>query len=138
MTVLGRDSFVDPATGQEYLWHLNHSSEEAGQRTRRISVLKPTAIGWQQAAAIKQQGVSAPQLMRLAGAIFEPAQHEQFLRFWRLSEAQTVHFVHCSGERYEVLVRTYEPQRKGVVRSAGGLDHMWRYTIEMEVVARIA
>jgi hypothetical protein len=136
---MARNQFIDAATGDAYTWEVNHREVPSLVRSRSIEVEQPTAAGWEHVAPILTQGPEAHQLHRIEGLVANRAQHEAFLNFWRISAERTVHFLPCTGGRYEVVVRSYAPTRKSVVSGPRGAKlHVWNYELTMEIVAQLA
>jgi hypothetical protein len=134
---MSRNVLTDPATGFSYSWPVNHSAVEKAERTRTITELPPTAAGWQDARPTFQQGDRTPEVLRLTGRVWDPTQISVLLAFLRASKRRTVIFEECSGDRYEVLIDSLEPQRRGVVRAPNGGKYVWDVAIEMEVVLQL-
>lgn len=136
---MARSQFIDVATGDTYTWEINAEAMPSAVRKRTIEYHHPTAAGWAQVTPVRQQGTTTHELQRLEGTIATQTQHEAFMRFWRISATRTIHYLPCTGGRYEVVVRTYEPTRRRVVSGPRGATlHIWNYTLEMEIVTQIA
>lgn len=136
---MARSQFIDVATGETYTWEMNASSVESAPRTRTIEHLQPTAAGWVNTAPARFQGDTTHEVHRLEGTIATRAQHEAFLHFWQLCAERSIHFLPCTGGRYEVVVRSYEPTRRRVVSGPRGARlHVWKYLLEMEIVGQIS
>ncbi len=136
---MARNRFVDPATGESYIWEINDSEVEAHARSRTVTVLQPTAAGWQSVAPIRQQGGDGHELRRFKGMVATATQHDVFLRFWQFCASRTIHFYVYTGEHLEVIIRSYQPGRRRVISGPRGARvYVWNYTMEIEVVARLA
>ncbi len=134
-----RNQLIDPETGETYVWQVNDSEVEAAVKTRTIGHLQPTAAGWETVRPIRQQGESGPNIRRFRGMVAQRAQHEVFLRFYQICQAHTVHLILYTGERLEVIIRSYEPGRKRLIRGPHGARwYVWRYTMEIEIVTQIS
>ncbi len=134
-----RNQFIDPATGEVLTWELNHNTVEAAPRIRAVEHEHPTAAPWLQVEPVRTQGEIGPEVHRISGLACTEAQHQAFMRFWRICAERTIHFLPCTGGRYEIVVRAYEPTRQGVVRAPrGGGLHIWKYNLTMEIVQVIA
>lgn len=133
-----RDQFIDVATGETITWEVNHEVVEAAIKRRNMGRLQPTAAGWTDVGPVRQQAPDGPELHRLTGLIATREQHEAFMRFWKICALRTVHYLPCTGGRQEVVIRSYEPTRRRVVRGPRGARlHIWRYTLEMEIITQI-
>lgn len=142
---MARNLFTDPNAPASlapprnpYPWPVNHSEEDGYGRTRALTILQPTAAAWKPVKPIRQQGAGSPRVLQLRGSIFDEDQHRTFLRFLALCTTQTVHFTHCEGGKFEVLLTRYEPTRQRVVKTPRGGTRLWRYALEMEVIAQLA
>lgn len=133
----GRNLFIDPRTGAQYAWQVNHDTEESVGRQRPVTSITTT----NGTGRIVQQGDEAPLKLKLSGTILHAAQFAQMRAFYDLSRTQTIIFQDFAGDRYEVVIDDFEPLRKRTARnprdSSIGL-HYWTYTIEMTVVRVIS
>lgn len=134
---MGRNAFVDPATGERYVWHRNHSAEERSNASRAVNTRQIAASGWENIAPVRVQGADRPEVLTYTGKIDEPVQHETFLRFWDMSRHHTVIFEDFTGAQMEVLVTGYQHERQGVLRNSRGGDYSYAYTLEMEIVTEL-
>ncbi len=136
---MARNQFLDPATGDTYTWEVNQAEVPALVRHREVTNEQPTAAGYEHVSPVLTQGTETHQIHRLEGLVATQSQHEAFLNFWRISAERTVHFLPCTGGRYEVVVRAYNPTRKRVISGPRGARlHVWKYEMTMEIVAQLA
>lgn len=135
-----RNQFIDVATGEVYTWQVNHASVSSAVRKRMVEHTYPTAGGWvADVAPILQQGSDLHEIHQLEGMVANQAQHEALQRFWQISTTRTIHWIAATGGRYEVIVRSYLTTRHRVIRGPhGARGHIWKYTMELEIVALIA
>lgn len=131
------NKFLNPTSGDEYVWPSNHHTENEVKRERQVEELEPAAAGWRRGVDfVRQQGTASPKRMRLSGRCGH-SQHEAFLIYTNLSLDQTVFFEHCAGEVYEVLITSYQPKRVAVASNSRFGQYVWDYTIELEVIRRV-
>lgn len=136
---MAHNTFIDPGTGETYVWEVNHDTVAAAARTRFIEHQHPTANGWVNTMPVRLQGATTAELHRLSGTALSRSQHEAFLHFWAICAERSIHFLPCTGGRYEVVVRSYEPTRKRVVSGPRGTSlQVWKYTLDMEIVTQIS
>ncbi len=136
---MARDQFIDAATGETYTWELNHEAEEAAARQRTIQVSQPTAAGWQQVSPVRQQGEGGPYVRRFTGTVATATQHAAFLKFWQICASRSIIFQVTTGERLEVIIRSYQPGRKRVITGPrGARTYIWKYTMELEIVSVVS
>lgn len=136
---MARNQLLDPATGDTYTWEVNQSAVPQLVRHRNVETAQPTAAGWEHVAPVLTQGEETHKIQKLEGLIATQSQHEAFLNFWRICAERTVHFLPCTGGRYEVVIRSYNPTRKRVVKGPRGARlHVWDYEMSMEIVAQLA
>lgn len=125
--------FIDPATGDTYIWPLNHNEEQGSGKQRTIEH-KPTTGG----GSMPVQGDDTPMVLRFEGTILEQAQHDEFARWFELSRHRTIYFRDFQGREYEVLITRFDPVRKRVAANprdrVNAPLHTWTYSLEMEVI----
>jgi hypothetical protein len=129
------NKFIDPATGNTYNWPINHREESEFGRARSMVRMAPSRSG---VGLGRQQGEDSPMLIQIKGVILTKAQRDALISWYALCETQTIYFEDFSGERYEVIITSFKPTRRGVVRNHQDLANMptwvYDYTMEMEVV----
>jgi hypothetical protein len=135
---MSRNRFTNPADGTFYDWQVNHSDEGGFGKDRQIAYSANTA----NTGLIEQQGDATPLLIKLTGTIFHKHQIEEFIKFWKLCENQTVYFKDFAGEEYEVLITSFVPVRKRTVKNPRDFAHAplwyWTYELELNVVRVIS
>lgn len=130
--------FTNPVTGGFYDWILNHNEEEASGLERTIEHTAPTdGIG-----LIRQQGEEGPMVLQYRGSILQESQISTFRAWYNLCRSQTIYFRDFNGDEYEVLITSFKPQRKRVVRNprdpVNAPMHTWTYEMSMEVLRVIS
>lgn len=134
-----RSQFIDVASGMNYTWEVNAREVPGNVQKRAVEALQPTAAGYANTQPVLIQSEQHHQIERIEGLIANRTQHEAFLNFWRISAERTIHYLPCTGGRFEVVVRSYTPTRKRVVRGPRGARlHVWTYELTMEIVAQVA
>lgn len=127
------NQWIDPAgILATYNWPVNHSSEEPLTKSRQMADGAPTSnIG-----LIPQQGSATPLIWKLKGTIFDDNQHAQNLAFWEACEGRSIYWQDFHGDKYEVIITDYEPNRKAVARNPKfpNQQYIWEYTITMRVL----
>lgn len=128
-----RDRFVNPANGQEYIWHQAHSEEEEFGKTRNIQARGTTGKG-----RVLHEGSDEPMRLRWSGTYQYRAQHTALWTWFRLCDTQTIHLYDYDGQGYEVTITDFKPKRRRKLsftgKDAGVPHHFWEYTIEFLVV----
>lgn len=133
----GRNTFYAPNSGETYVWPVNHSDESAFGKTRNITNGAPTGL----TGLIPQQAADSPMVLELTGTIFHAAQHAAMIRWFAISEHQTIYFYDFAGGAYEVVITEFEPVRKRTLRNPRDPSiplHYWTYTLRMQVVNFLA
>jgi hypothetical protein len=133
----GRDTFLDPTTGETYPWPVNHSEESTFGKTRQINSGANTG----NTGLTIQQGDDEPMILELTGTIVHKSQHDQFVRWFAISRGHTIHFIDFTGDRYEVLITAFLPQRQRTIgnpRDRSIRLHYWTYTLRMQVVTFVS
>lgn len=128
-----RDTFRDPTTGEAYPWPVNHSEESQFGKSRSISSGANTA----NTGLTIQQGDDEPMVLELTGVIMHKAQHDQFVRWFAISQGHTIHYIDFAGDGYEVIITAFSPQRQRTLRNPRDRSiplHYWTYTLRMQVV----
>lgn len=137
MPLPGRDCFTDPATGDEYNWHVNHNVEQAFGKQRNVE--RTARTGFQ--GYVRQQGDDGPLILQFQGEILHRAQYQQMWHFYHLCETQTIYFTDFFGDEAEVQITHFTPTRVRVAKNPSDPSipfHRWDYTIEMDVVRVIS
>lgn len=129
-----RDMFIDPKTGNQYVWLVGHDEEASVGKTRAITHSANT----QNTGLIRQQGDVAPLVLKYSGKILHLSQYEEFWKWFQLCETQTIYFKDYFGEEFEVLITSFEPIRKPTVKNPKDFTnmplHYYVYTLTMEIV----
>lgn len=135
---MSRNRFTNPADGTFYDWQINHTDEGAFGKARAITESANTA----NTGLIKQQGDASPMQMKVTGTILHKHQIEEFIKFWKLCETQTILFKDFAGEEYEVIITDFQPVRKRTVRNPRDFAHaplwFWSYELELEVITIVS
>lgn len=133
-----RNKFINPANGVEYAWLVNHDEEQAAGKSRNITRTAPTA----DTGLVKQQGDDGPYLINVSGKILDRSQLVMFWLCYATCRTQTLHFLDFDGQRYEVQITDFAPQRVrkeySPSRDPSTPMHYWTYTMTMEVYSFIA
>lgn len=131
MTVKNR--FLDPETGDDYTWHINHGWDgDDNQGIENSVTWTSTTAGVQ----IPQFGSARPQIWTLRGTILHRAQHEAFLGWAALASDRSIYFRDFDSVEYEVFIQKYSWQRVGVSRNLSDDTmqfNIFRYTLELVV-----
>lgn len=129
-----RNKFINPKTGNEYSWEVNHSEEEETSQERSVQDGANTA----NTGLLPQQADDQPLVFRYSGTIFSKAQIEEMIGWYQLCKTQTIHFHDFAGEEYEVLITSFKATRKRTVKNPRDFANAplwyWKYTIEIRVV----
>lgn len=130
--MLGRNMFIDPRTGDEYLWQINHDEEDGTGRERPVESSQNVAG----TRTIQTQGDLTPLKLRYSGSILTQAQLDAFWDWFHRCETQTIWFRDVADDEYEVTISSFIPKRVRVASNSRQLDKPWKwtYTIEMTVV----
>lgn len=132
------NKFINPATGAEYPWAINHSTEDQSGRARQITRSAPTGTA---TGLGRQQGDDSPRVLTYKGVILTKAQFDEMIAWWGLCNEQTIYFEDFTGARSEVIITNFNPTRRGVMRNHKDLINMplwvYDYTIEMEVIREL-
>lgn len=127
-----RDAFIDPKTLTVYEWPVNHSpdGDEGNQKQRSISQSANTG----NVGLVRQQSGDQGVTLKRSGAILTVPHEQEFWRFYKLCEGQTIYFVEFNGDAYEVQIVSYDPKKVGSSGpSKNGLGYFVKYTMEMAV-----
>lgn len=126
------------AAGTTYDWTVNHDAEEQTGVSRAITHGANTA----NVGLVRHQGEKAPLTLRYTGTILTREQLVAMYSWFALCETQTIHFEDCEQNVYEVIITSFNPIRKRVVRNSRDLAnaelHVWTYSIEMDVIQVIS
>lgn len=137
--VANRNRFINPADDSDYVWEVNHDTEEQFGRQVAIDYAAPTA---DRTDFVRQEGQQEPLTFRLSGTILTQTQYNALWFFYTLSRAHTIMFEDFTGAMFEVIVTSFQPIRKRVARNPrGGTDapyHIWTYSITMDVVTFVS
>lgn len=132
------NKFIDPATGETYEWIINHNEEQALGAKRSISYSAPTNT---EVGLGRQQGDSSPRVISVKGVILRKVQFDEFVKWYKRCEGQTIYFQDFAGELNEVTITSFMPTRRRVARNHQDLVNMplwvYDYTMEMDVVRPI-
>jgi hypothetical protein len=135
---MARDTFINPANGFTYEWHVNHTDEESTEKTRTITRVGNTGL----VGVVRQQGDDSPYIMRWTGTILHRAQLQAFWFWWAVSKGQTIHLLDFDGQRYEVQITSFQPKRVRKLsyfsKDPSMPHHYYTYTIEFEVYSFVA
>lgn len=136
---MSRNAFIDPATGDTYVWPTNHQTEDKWASTRSAEETFPVAAAWVRGVRpTMQQGLRAPLSIRLSGEAFTDEQQVAFAHFRGLSIEHSIYFVYGPESRtFECFLTRYEMERKPVVSNPRGLRHTWAYSIDIDVVQEV-
>lgn len=132
---MSRNIFTDPkGVRTAYSWQINHSEEDTFGKTRTVEHGANTG----NTGLVKQQGDSSPLVIKVKGAILHKAQLEEMIAWWDMCEDQTIYFQDFAGDKYEVLITSFQPVRKRTIRNPRDFANAplwwWTYDLEMEVV----
>lgn len=134
----GRNKFIDPAgLRPTYSWAVNHAEEDQLGRERQITNT-PTTGG---VARVIQQGDEAPLVLGLSGSILHADQFRELREWFDLSRTQTIHFEDFAGDKYEVVITSFQPTRQRTAlnpRDPSIPLHWWKYELRMQVVNVLA
>lgn len=140
-----RNRFYDPKTGQEYLWHINHSEESEHGQERSIEHTAVTGHsfggGGGAVGLVRQQGAVSPLVLEYSGTIFHSAQYSAMWDYYGRCEDRTLHFRDFEGNEYEVLIISFKPNRKRTLKNPRDNSaplHYWTYSLRMEVLRVIS
>lgn len=136
---MARNRFEDPSGAlTAYDWQVNHSEEEEGGQSREVDHTANTGL----TGLVRQQGAADPIMLSYKGTILHRAQVVQMLRWWEACRTRTVFFQDYAGDRYEVVITSFKPQRLRTEHnprdSASAPLWYWKYTLVMEVVTNLA
>lgn len=131
-----------------WAWPINHNEEEESTRSLAIEHTANTAQGVGQPNAagtglVRQQGDPQPLTLRYSGSIMRREHFVEMLKWTEACRTRTIHFTDFAGEKYEVLITSFQPRRVRVMKNRGGQAgtpeslYYWNYSIEMEVVTFI-
>lgn len=138
-----RCHFVDVMGGGigDYLWPINHSSEDESGATLALTRTAPVSgIGF-----VRQVGDPSPLVRRLKGTILERSQYQKFWDYFFLcmglgpGPQRSVHFIDQLGSRFEVLITGYNPvytRTSSNPRGATPDERLvyWNYDLSLEVL----
>lgn len=116
-----------------YDFDINHREEQGTGLNRNVTRTAPTSgVGF-----VRQQGAGNPAIFRFSGTILKQAHYAAIRAYYDACESRTVFFKDYTGTEYEVLITGFDTTRVAVAKNPRepGLMHIWKYTLEMEVVA---
>lgn len=125
-----KNRFLNPATGDDYTWHINHRDQDT--RLESSYAWSSTTGG----APQPQFGGKKAEVWNLRGTILHKEQHTEFEAWLALSGDHTIHFRDCDGTSYEVSVIAYNPTRVAVARNPQDPANMplYIYRYEMQLL----
>lgn len=130
--------FTDPLTGAQYAWPINHDTEESVGKKRGISHSAPTGL----IGLNRQQADSSPLVLKWKGTILTRSQVVNMIAWWQICESRSIYIQDFEGNKYEVIIIDFQPQRVRVARNLRDLVnmplHIVQYSIEMEVLNILA
>lgn len=106
-----RDAFINPATLEVYEWTVNHEYTGDTGNEKKRAITETANSG--NVGLIRQQGADEGMILKRAGTILTVEQEENFWRFFKLCDTQTIYFVEFNGDAYEVQISSYNPKRQG-------------------------
>lgn len=128
------------ANGSRWDWLINHGWE--GEEEMGIARSIEASATVDGTGVVRQQGAETPLRLVRRGTILAPAQHAAMTAWARLARSQTIYYEEFNGDSYEVLIVAFRSHKEGVMANPrGGADapmHLWRYTIEMDVLNVLA
>lgn len=115
-----------------YVFHINHSDEEAIDQTRNITRTAVTTGP----KFVLQQGEPSPRILRYSGTIMQLAHLDAFQAYYNACATRTIFFLDVQDIEYEILIQRFAPQRKRTLRNPRepSLLWYWSYTLEMEII----
>lgn len=129
-----RERFRDGASIlSEYEFAINHWTEQPDDQRRSIQRTAPTSgTGF-----VRQQGDSSPQVLKYGGTIMTQAQKDAMQAYYEACNTRTVFFREYTGVEHEVVITGFSVTRVPVLWNSRdtSLKHIWRYDLEMEVIA---
>lgn len=131
---MARWKFENPANGTKYEFQINPSEEDDFGKRRSIEHgAKTNGTG-----LVRQQSDDGPLILRVRGVIFHKAQFQEFIKWWKLCETQTIYLYDHEEACYEILITEFLPTRQRTIKNprdfANAPYHFWRYEIAMEVI----
>lgn len=130
---MARARFVNPANGDEYVWHMGPESEEPTGKPRQIVTVPSTRGG----KTYRQTAGTEPFTIAWAGKFEHRAQHVAMWQWYQLCENQTIHLYDFDGQGYEVQITDFKPVRRRKLSYTGKDSsvphHYWEYTITFVV-----
>lgn len=128
----GREQLIDPSPGGlgAYSFPVNHTDEDAYGTGREVTVTANTTGG----LAVRQQGDTEPLIFNLTGTIFHEEQYQRMVAYARRSRVQSLIWVDFVGDRYEVIITSFKPQRKRTLRNPRDPSiplHYYTYTLTL-------
>lgn len=126
--------FYDPATGERYVWEINHASES------QVALPRSSSVG----AAVpgiglaRQLGGEGALVFELEGTLLTPDQRDEFDHFWDLSGQRPIHFGDFAGNTTEVILTNKNIRRERVLYNRHtGDGYIFRFTLELAVLSQI-
>lgn len=129
-----RERFRDGAAVlSTYEFAINHWTEQPDEQRRNVQRTAPTGgTGF-----VRQQGDSSPRVLKYGGTIMTQAQYDAMQSYYEACNTRTVFFRNYQGVENEVLITAFSARQEPVLYNsrAPSLSHVWRYDLEMEVIA---
>lgn len=130
-----RNTFTDPAGSRTtYEWQINHSDEDTFGKTRSVQHGANTL----NTGLVKQQSDDGPLTIKVRGTILHKAQIVEMIAWWRLCASRTIYFEDFAGDKYEVIITSFQPTRQRTIKNprdfASAPYWFWKYELEMEVI----
>lgn len=126
------NTFTDPRTSDEYAWERNHSPDGVDARGFTRQIDHGATVGG--LTVVRQQGADQPMTLSYRGVILEQDHHDAMVGWARLGRLQTIYFEDVLGDKFEVLVTSFQSTPYSLSQAA----HAWEYTLEMEVITVLA
>lgn len=132
---MARNIFSDPAAVlSDYSWRINHSEEEEGGQSRDVDHTANTGL----TGLVRQQGAAEPAILQYKGTILHRAQVVEMLKWFEACRTRTIIFQDFAGDRYEVLITSFKPQRLRAAKNNSDYANAplwyWKYSMTMEVL----
>lgn len=116
-----------------YEFEINHWEEEDTDQRRNIARTAPTSgMGF-----VRQQGESTPQTLKYSGTIMTTTQFTAMQAYYEACSSRTVFFRDYLGNEVEVLITAFATRKQPVLgqNRDPSLKHIWKYRLEMEMIA---
>lgn len=131
--------FVDPTNGYTYRWEINHNDESGGGNKsgssgglqRNLTISAPTSNNLH----IRQQAASDPFSYSWKGQFNTRAQHQEFLKWWKMCDSHSIILEDFSGDISEVLIVGYVATRKATILNRADMTFapLWIYEFQMDL-----